>query len=53
MYGSQLQSFLEHPLSQIEYIEDFYNILEKQAERLIFPYIKKDHKFLAYSPLYR
>ena len=53
MYHQQLQEFLEHPLSQIEYIEDFYNILDKKAEQSIFPYMKEKHNFLAYSPLYR
>lgn len=51
-YLHQLQEFLSHPLSQIEYIEDFYNILEKKAEKLIFPY-KTTQKFFAYWPLYR
>ena len=53
MYERQLQSFLHHPFSQVEYIQDFYNIIERKAENLIFPYLWKEHKFLAYSPLYR
>ncbi len=53
MYRSQLESFLEHPLSEVEYVQDFYNILEKKAEDTIFPYLKSEHKFMAYSPLYR
>jgi aryl-alcohol dehydrogenase-like predicted oxidoreductase len=52
-YSQFLESFLEHPLSQVEYIQDFYNIIERKAENLIFPYLKKDHKFMSYSPLYR
>jgi len=51
-YGKQLQEFLAHRESHIEYIEDFYNILERKAEKLIFPYLQKQ-KFLAYGPLYR
>lgn len=53
MYEKQLQSFLEHPLSEIEYVQDFYNIIEKKAKQTIFPYLKPQHKFLTYSPLYR
>lgn len=48
MYSQQLQAFLHHPLSQVEYVQDFYNIIERKAEKLIFPYLN-----MAYSPLYR
>ncbi len=51
-YGWLLENFLHHPDSHIEYIEDFYNILERKAEKLIFPYLD-EQKFFAYSPLYR
>lgn len=53
MYFEQLQDFTHHPLSQVEYVEDFYNILEKKAEDMLFPYKKPSQKFLAYGPLYR
>lgn len=53
-YSNLLKEFLNHPESEIEYIEDFYNLIEKKAEKLIFPYIKdKNIKFLSYSPLFR
>jgi aryl-alcohol dehydrogenase-like predicted oxidoreductase len=52
-YSNQLKSFLNHPFSEIEFIQDFYNIIERKAEKLIFPYIKENHKFMAYGPLYR
>lgn len=52
-YTELLKSFVDHPLSEIEYIQDFYNLIERKAEKLIFPYLKKDHKFMAYSPIYR
>jgi aryl-alcohol dehydrogenase-like predicted oxidoreductase len=53
-YNWLLKDFLNYKGNQIEYIEDFYNLIEKKAENLIFPYIKnKDIKFLSYSPLYR
>lgn len=51
-YDKLLLDFLNHPQSHIEYIQDFYNILEKKAEKLIFPYLDWQ-KFMAYSPLYR
>jgi aryl-alcohol dehydrogenase-like predicted oxidoreductase len=53
MYLKQLKDFLEHPLSEVEYIQDFYNILEKKAENLIFPFKTAKQKFMAYGPLYR
>lgn len=52
-YAEQLQAFLKHPLSEIEYIEDFYNIIERKAEKSIFPYLKKEISFIAYGSLYR
>lgn len=52
MYQKQLQDFILEGGDNLEYIQDFYNLIEKKAERLIFPY-KTHHKFLAYSPLYR
>ena len=52
-YENLLKSFLEHPQSQIESIQDFYNLIERKAEKLIFPYLNETHKFMAYSPLYR
>lgn len=52
-YGKQLEMFLENENSEGEYIEDFYNLIERKAEKLIFPYLQKHHKFIAYSPLYR
>lgn len=53
MYHRQLEIFLHHPLSQAEYVQDFYNIMERKAEQSIFPYLTKKHIFMAYSPLYR
>jgi len=53
-YSELLKEFITHKDSNIEYIEDFYNLIEKKAEKLVFPYIKnRNIKFLAYSPLYR
>lgn len=53
-YSGLLLEFINHPKSNIEYVQDFYNLIEKKAEKLIFPYIKNYNiKFLAYSPLYR
>lgn len=52
-YETQLKDFINHSESEIEYIEDFYNIVERKAENLIFPNMKIHQKFIAYSPLYR
>ena len=53
-YSELLNDFVKHPDSNIEYVEDFYNLIEKKAENLIFPYINNTNiKFLAYSPLFR
>jgi len=51
-YSRLLESFLWHEESEVEYVEDFYNMIEKKAERLIFPYLTHQ-KFLAYSPFFR
>lgn len=53
MYLKQLQDVLSHPLCEVEYVQDFYNILERKAENLIFPFLKPDIQFMAYGPLYR
>lgn len=52
-YSTLLESFLSHPLQEIEYVQDFYNLIERKAEKLIFPYIWEWQQFMAYSPLYR
>jgi aryl-alcohol dehydrogenase-like predicted oxidoreductase len=48
-----LQNFIQHPDSHIDYVQDFYNIIEKKAESLIFPYLHETCEFMAYSPFYR
>lgn len=54
LYSDSLKDFVNHKDSEIAYVQDFYNILERKAEKLVFPYIKdKNIKFMAYSPLYR
>lgn len=53
-YWNLLYKFLNSKISQISYIEDFYNLIERKAEKDIFPFISgKNISFLAYSPLYR
>lgn len=46
-----LQRFIQK--WNIEYIQDFYNLMNLETEKLIFPYLETNHKFLAYSPLSR
>ena len=52
-YGPLLQDFISHPASNIQCVQDFYNIIEKKAETLIFPHLSEKCEFMAYSPLYR
>ena len=37
----------------IEYVQDFYNLMDLSIEKTIFPQLKKSQFFMSYSPLYR
>ena len=37
----------------IEYIQDFYNLMDMNIEKTIFPQLNWSHFFMSYSPLYR
>jgi aryl-alcohol dehydrogenase-like predicted oxidoreductase len=37
----------------IEYVQDFYNLMFLEPEKNIFPYLQEGQKFMSYSPLYR
>jgi len=52
-YSNLLNTFLNHKESEIDFIQDFYNIIENKTEKLIFPYINWNIQFMAYSPLFR
>lgn len=46
-----LEKFIEK--WNIEYVQDFYNLMFLEPEKQIFPYLNSWQSFMSYSPLYR
>lgn len=46
-----LQEFMKK--GNIEYIQDFYNLMDLNIEKTIFPQLNDSQFFMSYSPLYR
>lgn len=46
-----LEEFIK--IWDIEYVQDFYNLMDLSVEKTIFPQLKKSQFFMSYSPLYR
>lgn len=50
-YEQLLQEFIKK--WNIEYVQDFYNLMYLDTEKLVFPYLTERQKFINYGPLYR
>ena len=46
-----LERFIQK--GNIEYVQDFYNLINTDIETTIFPKLQSSHFFMSYSPLYR
>lgn len=46
-----LKEFIQK--GNIEYVQDFYNLMDLSIEKNIFPQLKDSQFFMSYSPLYR